>query len=139
MIVALSTIIWRPPAGAQPITELQLTGHTCKVATVATAQLDGHPVIIAGGGDRTVRVWDRASGAPNGSPITGHTEGVEAVATAQMPNSGRRAGGVVPSARRAFGEPIRIHLGCASIKVDTRIATAPARGGDLSVRRLGSD
>ena len=32
----------------------------------------GRPVVISGGGDRTVRVWDLATGAPVGDPFAGH-------------------------------------------------------------------
>ena len=46
---------------------------------VAAAELDGHPVIIFGGEDRTVRVWDLATGAPAGDPFTGYDGTVNAV------------------------------------------------------------
>jgi eukaryotic-like serine/threonine-protein kinase len=41
-------------------------------------------VIISGGRDKTVRVWDPATGAPIGQPLTGHTHFVQSVATAQL-------------------------------------------------------
>ena len=52
--------------------------------SVATAQLNGRPVIISGSDDKTVRVWDLATGAPIGQPLTGHTYPVWSVATAQL-------------------------------------------------------
>jgi WD40 repeat protein len=64
--------------------KLVLTGHTDNVEAVAPAQLDGRPVLISGGDDDTVRVWDPATGKPVGSPFTGHTDDVLAVATAQL-------------------------------------------------------
>ena len=72
------------PVIPEPIVERQLNGHTGTVRSVATAQLDGRPVIISGGDDRTVRVWDLATGTPVGDPFTGHTDSVIAVATAQL-------------------------------------------------------
>ena len=54
------------------------------VHAVAVAELDGRPVVISGGGDRTVRVWDLATGAPVGDPFTGHGDWVRAVAVAEL-------------------------------------------------------
>ena len=51
---------------------------------VAAAELDGRPVVISGGGDRTVRVWDLATGAPVGDPFTGHGGWVRSVAAAEL-------------------------------------------------------
>jgi len=62
----------------------QLTGHTGYVLAVAAAELDGRPVVISGGRDGTVRVWDLASGAPVGDPFTGHRGSVNAVAAAEL-------------------------------------------------------
>jgi WD40 repeat protein len=33
----------------------------------------GRPLLASGGGDKTVRLWDPATGAPVGKPLTGHT------------------------------------------------------------------
>ena len=51
---------------------------------MAVAELDGRPVVVSGGEDRTVRVWDLATGAPVGDPFTGHTGAVNAVAVAEL-------------------------------------------------------
>ena len=51
---------------------------------MATAQLDGRPVVISGGYDKTVRAWDLATGRSTQAPFTGHTVDVAAVATAQL-------------------------------------------------------
>lgn len=72
-----------PPASA-PFTERQLTGHDSPVTAVTTAQLDGRPVIISGGVDMTVRVWDLATVQPIGQPLSGHTETVWSVTTGQL-------------------------------------------------------
>jgi hypothetical protein len=58
----------------------QLTGHADEVLAVAVGMLEGRPVAVSAGWDRTVRVWDLATGAPLGEPLTGHTDRVHAVA-----------------------------------------------------------
>jgi glucoamylase len=52
------------------------------VYAVATAVLNGHPVVVAGG-DATIRVWDMTSGRLIGETITGHGGPVYAVAVAE--------------------------------------------------------
>jgi WD40 repeat protein len=49
-----------------------------------TTELDGRPVAVTGGDDDTVRVWDLTTGDPIGSPLTGHTDAVEAVAVTRL-------------------------------------------------------
>ena len=41
-------------------------------------------MVISGSSDRTVRVWDLATGTPVGDPFTGHTDAVTAVAAAEL-------------------------------------------------------
>jgi WD40 repeat protein len=59
-----------------------------QVSAVAVAELEGRPVVVSGGMDGTVRVWDLAwdlaRGAPVGEPLTGHQGGVNAVAVGQL-------------------------------------------------------
>ena len=43
----------------------------------------GRPVIVSGGGDQTVRVWDLDSGEPVLGPLTGHDGAVIAVAVGE--------------------------------------------------------
>ena len=51
---------------------------------VTAAELDGRPVVISGADDRSVRVWDLATGELVRDPFTGHTGAVYAVTTAQL-------------------------------------------------------
>ena len=53
--------VWDLATGA-PI-GAPFTGHTDAVFAVATAQLDGRPVVISGSFDGTVRTWDLAARA----------------------------------------------------------------------------
>jgi WD40 repeat protein len=58
--------------------------HPSPVNAIAVADLDGQPVVISGGDDKTVQVWDLRTGAPVGDPFTGHTAPVWAVAVADL-------------------------------------------------------
>ena len=67
-----------------------LTGHDHGVNAVAVGERRGRPVIVSADGvsvygmaDGTVRVWDLESGEPVLGPLTGHKDGVEAVAIGQ--------------------------------------------------------
>lgn len=58
--------------------------HAGWVRSVAAAELDGRAVIISGSNDRTVRVWDLATGTPVGAPIAGHNGMVLAATAAEL-------------------------------------------------------
>ncbi|MFC7479827.1 hypothetical protein ACFQX7_06980 [Luedemannella flava] len=68
---------WRPP-------HRLLSGPTSGVLAVAVGQLEGQPVVVAGGDDRAVRRWNLATGEPIGHPMSGHTDAVTALATDQL-------------------------------------------------------
>ena len=55
-----------------------LRGHTYQVHSVAFSP-DGKR-IVSGSFDETIRIWDAATGAQIGEPLTGHTGDVESVA-----------------------------------------------------------
>ena len=50
------------------------------VHTLAVGELEGRPVIVSGGFDRTVRRWDLAAHHPLGDALLGHDNWVFAVA-----------------------------------------------------------
>ena len=54
--------------------------HDGGVDAVAVGVRRGRPVIVSGGDDETVRVWDLESGEPVLGPLTGHDGPVDAVA-----------------------------------------------------------
>jgi hypothetical protein len=70
---------WPLPDQPDPAARRTITGHTGGVRAVAVAP-DG-TWIATGGADRTVRVWDVASGQQR-ARLTGHLGGVRAVAVA---------------------------------------------------------
>lgn len=61
----------------------RLPRRTGRVQALAVTEQEGRTVVISGGSDSTVRVWDLA-GQPVGSPFTGHTSSVSALATAEL-------------------------------------------------------
>jgi WD40 repeat protein len=54
-----------------PVNE-PLTGHTGRVAAVATGVSGGQALIVSAGDDGTLRRWDLADGTPIGEPVPGH-------------------------------------------------------------------
>ena len=50
------------------------------MTSVALGTMKGQPVVVSGGADGTVRVWELASGAPRGKPLRADEYGVSSVA-----------------------------------------------------------
>ena len=107
-------------ADGTPVEE-PLRGHRGGVNAVAAGALpDGDPVIISGGIDGTVRVWQTADSVPTGKLVRGHRGGVNAVAAGALPDgtpviiSGGGDGTVRvwrTADRAPVGEPLRGHRG----------------------------
>ena len=86
---------------------------------MAVGEREGRAVIVSGGEDGTVRVWDLATGRPVGEPLRGHDGPVESVAVGEL--EGRAvivSGGADGTVRvwdlatgRPVGEPLRGHDG----------------------------
>ena len=55
-----------------------LEGHSDRVHSVAFSP--NGKLIASGSGDRTVRLWEAATGAPHGEPLKGHSHWVHSVA-----------------------------------------------------------
>jgi hypothetical protein len=62
---------------------LVLVGHTASVNAVATGVVDGQTLILSGGDDGTVRLWDPATGACT-AVFGGHAGSVLSVAAAEL-------------------------------------------------------
>jgi WD40 repeat protein len=62
---------------------LQMLGHVGWIGGVAVGRLGDRDVVVSGGRDKTVRIWDEF-GNLIGSPLTGHTGWVTAVAIGRL-------------------------------------------------------
>jgi WD40 repeat protein len=59
--------------------------HNDWVRCVAVAESRGHqPMVVSGSDDATVGLWDRETGTPHGTRLTGHRGAVRAVTTATL-------------------------------------------------------
>ncbi len=61
-----------------------LTWHRGPVTAVALGDLAGRPVVASASVDRSLRLWDAATGRPFGEPLIGHTDWVLSVAFGQV-------------------------------------------------------
>ena len=74
-------------------------------------------MIVSGGNDKTVRVWDLTSGAPRGEPLRGHEDWVTSVALGTLEDRPVIASGGLDKTVRVWdlisgvprGEPLRGH------------------------------
>jgi WD40 repeat protein len=119
------------------------------VTAVAVAQLEGRPVVVSGGRDGTVRVWDLARGSPVGQPLTGHQRslfgGVTAVAVAELEGRPVVVSGGLDGVVRVWdlargtpvGEPLTGHQGGVTAVAVAELEGRPvvvSGGGDGTVR-----
>ena len=73
---------WQPEATHRVISGHEDNVHT--VFSVAVGELEGRAVVVSGGWDGTVRVWDLASGRARGEPLRGHEGSVLSVAAGEL-------------------------------------------------------
>jgi WD40 repeat protein len=99
----------------------ELTGHRGAVHAVGSARLpDGRAVLVTGGAERTVRVWDAATGGRLAGPLRGHQGTIHAVAVLRSGPSewllaSAGSDGAIylwdPVSGRPIGSPLRGHEG----------------------------
>jgi WD40 repeat protein len=110
---------WATGGATTPWMRALLT-DTGNVTSVAVGQVEGRTIIVSGSGDRTLRVWDAATGSPIGSPFTGHHTGdVTAVAAGQVDGHAVIISGSTDGTVRVWdtatgtpvGDPLTGHIG----------------------------
>lgn len=124
-----------------------MRGHRDRVLALAITDLDGRPVALSGGYDRTVRVWDLTRSEPIGPPLTGHTDEVTVIAATTIDDRplGVSAGDQDGSVRvwdlathRQVGQPRTGHrdpVGALAITtVNDRPTLITAGGHDQTIR-----
>ena len=125
-----------------------LIGHTYLVSAVAVARLGNDQVIVSGGGDGMVRVWN-GDGSPRGEPLTGHTGLVHAVAVATLEGEQVIVSGGEDGTVRAWnadgsprGEPLTGHIGPVHAVAEGTLADEQvivSGSGDGTVRVWNAD
>jgi WD40 repeat protein len=117
-----------------------LTGHTDPVWAVAVGRAGGRDIIVSGGDDRTVRIWDAVTGQSIGEPLTGHPRTVYAVAAGQAGGRDIIVSGSSDDTVRIWdavtgqpvGEPLTGHTGTVGA-----VAAGQAGGRDIIVSAGG--
>ena len=138
--LATSTLIGEP-----------FTSHTGSVTAVGVAELDGRPVVISGGNDAKVRIWDLATDAAVGQPFTGHARSVNAIAVTELDGrpvaiTGGHDGAVQIwelATGALIGEPFTSHTGWVTAvgvaELDGRpMAISGSRDATVRVWELGT-
>ncbi|WP_433174937.1 serine/threonine-protein kinase [Actinoallomurus sp. CA-150999] len=72
------------PAVGAPLARPLTLGAAGSVSAVAESTLNGKPVLVAGGPDGDLRVFDRSTGRQIGAPLTGHQGKVTALAVGTL-------------------------------------------------------
>ncbi len=121
---------WAQPLGAPH----QVIMTDTAVWAVAVGRAGERDIIVSGGEDQAVRIWDAVTGEPVGSPLTGHTDTVWAVAAGRAGDRDIIVSGSGDETVRiwdaATGEPVGSPL---TGHTDTVWAVAAGRAGDRDI------
>ena len=77
------SVPWAKWASSNPPSRI-VGAHDKDVTALALTVVEGHPVVVTGSSDSTVRIWDLIRGVPLGPPLTGHTGAVQALAVGEV-------------------------------------------------------
>ncbi|MEU9885034.1 protein kinase [Sphaerisporangium sp. NPDC051011] len=123
----------------------EITEHSNDIRSIAVGTLNGAPVAISGGDDKTVRVFGLADGGQIGAPYTQHTGWVRAVAFTDLDGAPVAVTGSDDdtvrvwdlTTRKAVGSPFLGHTGDVKAVAVGRLDNRPiaiSGGADLTVR-----
>ncbi|MFC4149874.1 WD40 repeat domain-containing protein [Micromonospora mangrovi] len=73
---ACSVRVWDAVTGRCSDVDLD---HDATAMSMTIGRIAGHDVIITGSAERTIRIWDAATGVPLGAPLAGHSSSVTSV------------------------------------------------------------
>lgn len=135
------------PSSAETWTvrESTLLGHGGGVAAVAVSSVDNQSVVVSGGDDGTVRLWNIATGRPIGRPLDGHTAPVVSIVTTTLADRAIAVSASWDSSLRVWdlasgesvGKPLIGHRGevnaVATACIDGRTVAVSA-GADKRIR-----
>ncbi|MBX6751745.1 MAG: hypothetical protein IRY85_19165 [Micromonosporaceae bacterium] len=113
---------------------------------MATGRAGDRDIVVSGGHDQMVWIWDAATGVPIGAPLTGHTELVYAVAIGRAGDRDVIVSGGFDGTVRIWdavtgdliGEPLIGHTGVVLGVVTGRIGDLASSSLAGSTARCGS-
>ncbi|MBA4866616.1 WD40 repeat domain-containing protein [Streptomyces sp. PSKA54] len=119
---------WATSSRIHPRFQHVLPGHADTVSAVATEVVDGRPVAVTGGLDKTVRVWDLATGRTVGEPFANGGVATAVVEGRSVAVTGRRDGTVRVwdlATGRPVGEFLTDHTGPVHVEATAVLEGRP--------------